>query len=149
MAAGAAVDAIDAWSGTTLTRRDDGGVTVSFPDGGGAHLLLGPEPRLAPGGRQVWTVRHDPPAVSLFHVDRDPGAPVEPARVCWLPGSVLTLPDEMVWEDEHHLLVPMEHPLPDLCVVRVDVRTGLLEAAVHDEYTYREVRLVVPYPIRG
>jgi len=145
-AAGAAVDAVDPWSGTTLTRRDGGGVTVTVPDGPATQVLLGLEPRLVPGGRGVWTVRHDPPAVSLFDVHL--GAPVEPARVCWLPGTAVTLPDELVWEDEHHLLVPVEHPLPDLCVVRVDVRDGLLEAAVREEYTYREVRLVTPYAVR-
>ena len=154
-AAGAAVHAVDPWSGATLTRRDDGGVTVTAPGGGATPVLLGLEPRVVPGGRQVWTVRHDPPAVSLFHLDVDleldlgPGAPVEPARVCWLPGTAGTLPDDMVWEDEHHLLVPVQHPLPDLCVVRVDVRSGLLEAAVRDEYTYRQVRLVTPYAVRG
>lgn len=146
-AAGDAVQAVDPWSGATVAHRDEGGVTVTAPGGAATQVLLGPDPRPVPGGRQVWTVRRDPPAVSLF--DLGGGAPAEPARVCWLPGSVVTLPDEMVWEDEHHLLVPVEHPLPDLCVVRVDVRTGRLEAAVRDEYTYREVRLVRPYPVRG
>jgi len=113
--------AVDPLSGTRLLVDDEPGVLVVTPGHRARHVLLN-EPRLVPGGRELFTLRYSPPAVTIFDVETGAAA----ARVHWLPPGTIDDVAGAVWEDRTHLLVAMrgDHPL-----VRVDVARGTVEAA--------------------
>lgn len=116
---------IDPLTGTILADGGARGPLVIEPDGRRHHVPVHPAVQLAPGGTQLYSFRHDPPAVTLFDVAAAENGP----RTWWLPTSteVSTLtPCHPVWEDAGHLLLPVRWR-HDLAAVRLDVLTGDME----------------------
>ncbi|EIV92352.1 DUF6042 family protein [Frankia sp. QA3] len=110
---------VDPLSGAQLGYRD-GAPLVTWLDGSRFGVPIDPTPRLAPGGRRVYTLRHDRPAMTFFDVTD----PSEPA-VTWLPTAVR--PDDGAWEDERNLLLLPEGWLDGGWVaLRCDTHTGRL-----------------------
>jgi hypothetical protein len=97
--------------------------------------------RLAPGGTRLYTLRHAPPAVTLFDLERGVADPV----VHWLPQGCRATPRELLWEDEHHLLglrtVDLRGGPP---AIRLDLRTGGYEGVPLTEAAGYRPTLVEP-----
>jgi hypothetical protein len=117
---------IDPLTGTGLTRNDNR-LTVVRPGGELVPMTIDLSARLAPGGAQLYTLRREPPAVTLFDIPTR-GSP----RIHWLPAGTSVESISMlhpIWEDRHHLLLLDRESRPDLgpSALRLDIRTGATE----------------------
>ncbi|MET8355071.1 hypothetical protein [Micromonospora sp. NPDC005206] len=124
------VQQIDPLTGTGSARKVEG-ITVVWPDGTTVTVPVDQMARLAPGGDRLWTVRSNPPALTLFPVE--PGATVQP-QVWWLPEDRRRSPQgtyrEPIWEDTEHVLFgyhPWHFPREPASGVRLSVRDGAIE----------------------
>ena len=137
---------VDPYTGIMLGADGEPGLLLVQPDGAVHRLAVKPGAALAPGATHVYTWRYAPPALSLFDVT----AP-EPPRLVELPGGSRTggpAPGGPVWEDLRHILVPTEHGWNDLGapLVRVDVRTGVIDPVPLTENSIHRPILVEPCP---
>ncbi|MET8832563.1 hypothetical protein ABZV78_01410 [Micromonospora sp. NPDC004540] len=124
------VHQVDPLTGTCGARTAEG-VTVVRPDGTTVTVPVDLTARLAPGGDRLWTVRADPPALTLFPVE--PGARAQP-QVWWLPEDGRRSPQgayrEPIWEDADHVLFgyqPWHFSREPAGGVRLSVRDGAVE----------------------
>ena len=116
---------IDPLTGTRLSVGDRPELTLTHADGQVTMVSLDLTAEIAPGGTRLYTFRYEPPALTVFDVERGAADPV----VHWLPARMVTTgstPNRPCWEDEHHLLLLLEHPdrQIDTPGIRLDTRTG-------------------------
>ncbi|MCP3784937.1 hypothetical protein NLX85_16330 [Micromonospora sp. A3M-1-15] len=124
------VDQVDPLSGTGSVRTAQG-VAVVKQDGTTVTVPVDLTARLAPGGDRLWSVRREPPALTLFPVE--PGAGAQP-QVWWLAQEDRRMPQGMyrepIWEDTGHVLFGYQlwhSPRDPAGGVRLSVRDGAVE----------------------
>lgn len=126
--------------GTLLAAAGDTTLMIT-PDGTERPVPVRAGARLTPGGDFFYWYGHQPATMFLVPVDRPDDEPVTRALP---PASRLgpALRHGPVWEDESHLLVPVDgRP----AAVRVDVRTGATESVALTPDANHAVTLVEPW----
>jgi hypothetical protein len=116
-----------------------GGVGVTEPDGVTVTWPVDGRARLAPGGKRLWTLQSDPPALTLLALRNHPFAE---SQSYYLP-DVDRL-EEPVWEDAEHLLFPT--PAAGL---RLSTADGRVERLPVPEKSRRPVIFVRPLLLRA
>jgi hypothetical protein len=113
---------IDRLTGTCLAQTESGDYVITRPDGTGltvARQYDAQDSALAPGGRWLFDLWHEPPTLAVTDVSgRAPG----PALTWPLPEAG----QHPTWEDATHLLLAIPYS-SDLRAIRVEVTTGAIE----------------------
>jgi hypothetical protein len=136
---------VDPLTGTTIMRTVEG-ITLVRPDATAVTVPVDLTAQLAPGGERLWSMRVNPPALTLF-----PVGPAPQPQVWWLPEDSRRSPQgiyqEPVWEDTDNVLFgyhTWHFPREPACGVRLSVRDGTVERLPALDSSIQSVTFVEP-----